>query len=244
MSKQSVDDPYRITTPVDIHRIMQDILNERRFVTLALSRGHKVLTMLLHIDGDAGYFLYDAGRTLEETRAMLASNRILFSATLNGVSVRFTASTAVETEFDGAAALRSPLPSDMQFIQRREHYRTKVIGPSACSAKLPDGTPINLKMTNLSLGGVKLESTTVLPESLPVGLVLRDALLDLFELGNVSVDLLVSSHQKIEHEGLVTHLYGCKIQHLPRSKEAAVQRLVFSLELLNRPNTRSRNPTE
>ena len=90
---------------------------------------------------------------------------------------------------------------------------------------------------------MKLQSTTISPEILPVGLVLRDALLDLFELGKVNVDLLVASHHKIEHEGLVTHLYGCKIQQLPRSKEAMVQRLVFSLELLNRPNTRISNPS-
>jgi c-di-GMP-binding flagellar brake protein YcgR len=211
---------------------------------MALPKGQKVLTMLLHVDGNAGHFLYDSGRTPEETRAILAINRVHFGATLNGVSVRFTSPAPVETAFDGAAALLSPLPSEMQYLQRREHYRSKVIGSSACSARLPNGTEISLNMTNLSLGGLKLQSTTIAPESLPVGLVLRDARLDLFELGSVTVDLLVASYHKIEHEGLVTHLYGCKIQQLPRSKEAAVQRLVFSLELLNRPNTRRRNLPE
>src|ERR1700731_3038702 len=162
--EKSTEDPYRIVEPVDILWIMQDILSERRFVTMALPKGQKVLTMLLHVDGNAGHFLYDSGRTPEETRAILAINRVHFSATLNGVSVRFTSPTPVETAFDGAAALLSPLPSEMQYLQRREHYRSKIIGPSACSAKLPNGTEISLNMTNLSLGGVKLQSTTIAPE--------------------------------------------------------------------------------
>jgi c-di-GMP-binding flagellar brake protein YcgR len=141
--------------------------------------------------------------------------------------------------FGGGPAFRSPFPTDLQYLQRREHYRTKVIRPAACTATLANGTAISLKMSDLSLGGVRLQSGNVGPDLLPVGTVLQDAVLDFMEMGKVEVTLKIASQQRIDYEGIATYFYGCHIEKLPRSKEAAVQKLVFALELLNRPNTRS-----
>jgi c-di-GMP-binding flagellar brake protein YcgR len=215
--------PYLVAEPLEVLRILQDIQREKAFVTMSLPRGHKVLTVLLEVDEDSGHFLFDIGRDHAETQAVLSTRQLHFTSALNGVSVRFTTPTPTETEFGGGPAFLSPLPTDLQYLQRREHYRTE----------------ISLQMSDLSLGGVRLQSGTITPDVLPVGSVLQYAVLDFLELGKVEVTLTIASHQTTQYEGISTHFYGCHIHKLPRSKEAAVQKLVFALELLNRPNSQS-----
>jgi c-di-GMP-binding flagellar brake protein YcgR len=190
----------------------------------------------------AGHLLYDIGRSHAETNAVLETANIHFNSVLNGVTVRFIVPTAVETVFEGGPAFRSPLPVALQYLQRREHFRTKVIRPAMCTAKLPDGTPLSLKIDDLSIGGARLQSSTISPQILPTGSLLKDVVLDFNDLGKVEVNLSIASHQTIEHEGLATYFYGCHMEQLTRAKETQVQKLVFALELLNRPNTRSAAP--
>jgi c-di-GMP-binding flagellar brake protein YcgR len=91
-----------------------------------------------------------------------------------------------------------------------------------------------LNIRDISIGGVGLQSQTISPEILTVGTLLHNAVLDFLKLGNVEVTLLVTSHQTINQGERPTYLYGCRFEQLPRSSEATVQRLVFSLEQLNR----------
>jgi flagellar brake protein len=231
--------PYLVAQPSDVLRILQTLQQDKTFVTMSLPQNQKVLTLLLEVDENGGHFLFDIGRNRAETQAVLATRQIHFSSFLDGVALRFTTPTPSETMHDGAPAFRSPFPADLQYLQRREHYRTKVFRPAACNAKLANGTAVSLQMSDLSLGGVRLQSGSVTPDLLPVGTVLQDAVLDFMEMGKVEVTLTIASHKMIAYEGISTYFYGCHIQKLPRSKEAAVQKLVFALEVLNRPNTRS-----
>jgi c-di-GMP-binding flagellar brake protein YcgR len=231
--------PHLVVEPKEVLRILQDLQKEQTFVTILLPHGQKVLTVLLEVDEKSGYFLYDIGRDHAETQALLSMRQLHFISALSGVTVRFTTPTPTETMFGGAPAFRSPFPADLQYLQRREHYRSKVILPAVCNGKLANGTAVSLQMSDLSLGGVRLRSGSITPDVLPVGTVLKDAVLDFMELGKVELTLTVASQQTTQYEGISTYSYGCHIEKLPRSKEAAVQKLVFSLELLNRPNRQS-----
>jgi flagellar brake protein len=241
-AKLHEEDPYLIAEPSEVLRILQDIQREQTFVTLFLPQGQKIVTVLLAVDEVAGHILYDIGRNPAETKAVLATPSIHFNATLNRITVRFTAATPVETVFEDRPAFRSPTPTAVQYLQRREHFRTKVIRPATCTVKLPDGTAALMKVDDLSIGGARLQSSAVSPAVLPTGTQLKDAVLDFNELGKVEVNLSIASHQTIEHEGLATYFYGCHMEQLTRAKETQVQKLVFALELLNRPNTRSAAP--
>jgi len=216
------NDSFRATGSSDIVQILQDIERGHKLVTLTLLGGLKILTVILEVDGKSGHFVYDTGRTREETHAVLATEMVQFSADLRGVSVRFTTPAPVETEFKGGRAFRSPFPLNLLYVQRREHFRTTFIRPYVCTARL-----------------VELESTRVSPESLPVGTLLRDAEMDFLGLGKVEVSLLIASQQTVIEQGRPTYLYGCRFEHMSMDKEATVQRLVFSLEQSNRPRSSS-----
>lgn len=240
--KESDDNPYRVTEPGDVLRLMRRLQRERQSVVMTVQGGRKIMTLLLNVDGDLRNFVYDSGRDEQETQAALSTSRVHFSAALSGVAVSFTTPAPVAVDFDGSPAFRSPLPLEMLYLQRREYYRAK--GPQLyrCSAKLTDGTTINLELRDLSVTGVGLQSKTIPPEQLPVGTLLGGAVLDFEELGTVEdVTLMVTSHKKVEDKGLLTYMYGCRFEQLPRSKDTILQRLMFSLEQLNRAKTRDAN---
>ena len=237
---RELDDSQLATQTADILQIMLEIQHARTLVTLALLPGDlTILTEILGVNGNSGHFFYGTGRTHEETHAVLSADRIHFSAAVRGAFVRFTTPTPMHAIFDGAPAFRSPLPTDVLYLERREHYRTKFVQPYVCTARLADGTAIRFSMRDVSLGGVKLQSMTVSPEALPAGGLLRDAVLDFLELGKVEVTLRVTSKQETEQDGRASYLYGCRFDELPVYKQATLQRLMFSLERLNRPNTLS-----
>src|SRR5271154_5907532 len=100
------------------------------FGTMPLPELPNVLSVLLEIDEQAGHFLFDVGRNQAETQAVLSTRQIHFSSSLNGVAVRFTTPPPTQTMFEGAPAFRSPFPTDLEYLQRREHYRSKVIAPA------------------------------------------------------------------------------------------------------------------
>jgi len=242
MSLQESDDLYRITELDDILRLMRSIQRERQLVVITLPSGQKILTTLLNIDEDLHNFVYDVGRDRQETQTVLSTSRVHFSTNLGGVSINLTAPPPVETVFDGSPAFLSPLPLKMQHIQRREYFRTKAHPSYLLSARLTDGTAVSLNLRDLSFTGAGLQSTTIPPERLPVGTLLRDTVLDFLELGKVDgITLMVTSHQKVMDKGLPTYLYGCRFEQLPQNKDTILQRLVFSLEQLNRAQARDKN---
>ena len=242
MSLQEPDDLYRVTEPDDILRLMRNIQRGRQLVVITLPVGRKILTTVLNVDGDLCNFVYDSGRDLQETQLVLSTRRVHFSAALGGVPVSFTALAPVAVDFEGAPAFLSPLPVAVQYLQRREYFRTNGLQHHCCSARLKDGTAISLNLRDLSLSGVGLQSKTIPPERLPVGTLLRDAVLDFLKLGTLDgVTLMVMSHKRTVDNGISTYLYGCRFEQLPKSKNTILQRLVFSLEQLNRAKSRDKN---
>jgi c-di-GMP-binding flagellar brake protein YcgR len=239
MNLKESDDFHRVTEPGDVLRLMQGIQRERQLVVITLPGGRKILTTLLNVDGDLCNLVYDSGRNRQETQAVLSTSRVHFSTTLGGVPVSFTTLPPAAVDFDGSPAFLSPLPLEIQYLQRRGYYRTKGLQLYRCSARLTDGTAICLNLRDLSLTGVGLQSKTIPPERLSVGTLLRDAVLDFLKLGTLDdVTLMVMSHKRVEDNGLSTYLYGCRFEQLPKSKGTILQRIVFSLEQLNRAKTR------
>jgi c-di-GMP-binding flagellar brake protein YcgR len=235
MSLKESEDLYRVTEPGDVLRLMRRLQRERQSLVMTVQGGRKIMTMVLDVDGELCNFVYDSGRGDEETKAVLSTSRLHFSAALGGVPVSFTTPPPVAADFDGSPAFISPLPVEMLYLQRRENYRAK--GPQfyRCSARLPDGTAISLELRDLSVTGVGLQSKTIPPDQLPVDTLLGEAVLDFMELGTVEdVTLVVASQKKVEEKGVATYLYGCRFHQLPQSKDTVLQRLMFSLEQLQR----------
>lgn len=228
------EDPCILTSSSEIERIIKAMQKSQSFVTVGMSGGKKMSSMILDVDGKSRQFVFEAGRE-DEVAAVVSSPKIFFYSTLRGVSVRFSVTSASMTTFEGNPAMRSPLPSSMEYLQRREHFRATINKPCTATVKLPDGKPAVLDMKDISVGGVGLSSMTITSEMLQPGS-LVDANLDLAELGKMDVTLKISTHRKVENRGRFTHIFGCSFYNLARDREIHVQQLVFELDRQNRAN--------
>jgi c-di-GMP-binding flagellar brake protein YcgR len=228
------EDACILTSSGEIARIIKDMQRSQAFVTVGLMGGKKMSSMILDIDTSSREFVYEAGHE-DDVRTVLASAKIYFYARLRGVSVRFAVTSAATTTFEETPALRSPFPVEMEYLQRRENFRTILVKPFAATLKLPNGQLVVLDLKDISAGGVGLTSMTIAADTLqPDGIF--DANLDFAELGKMDVTLKISTYTKLEHNGRFTHRYGCAFQNLARDKETKVQQLVFKLDQLNRAN--------
>jgi c-di-GMP-binding flagellar brake protein YcgR len=228
------NDPSIITSSLEIERVIKDLQRSRSFVSVSMSGGKKMSSMILEVDGKSRQFVYDAGRE-DELAAIISSPKVYFSSALRGVPVRFSVRSASVTTFEGNPAVRSPIPADMEYLQRREHFRATVNKSCTATVKMPDGRPAVLDLKDISVGGVGLSSMTITSETLQPGSVV-DANLDFAELGKMKVTLKISTHRTIENQGRFTHMYGSCFYNMSRNEETKVQQLVFKLDQLNRAN--------
>jgi c-di-GMP-binding flagellar brake protein YcgR len=231
---QEQKDPGIVTSSVEIERVIKDLQRSRSFVSVSMSGGRKMSSMILEVDGKSRQFIYDAGRE-DELAAILSSPKVFFSSALRGVPVRFSVRSASMTTFEGNPAVRSPIPADMEYWQRREHFRASVNRSCTATLKMPDGKPVVLDLRDVSVGGVGLSSMTIPSETLPPGSVVN-ASLDFVELGRMEVTLKISTHRTIENQGRFTHVYGSAFCNMSRIEETKVQQLVFKLDQLSRAN--------
>jgi c-di-GMP-binding flagellar brake protein YcgR len=227
-------DPSIITSSIEIERVIKDLQRSRSFVSVGMSGGKKMSSMILEVDSKSRQFVYDAGRE-DELAAIISSPKVYFSSTLRGVPVRFSVRSASITTFEGNPAVRSPMPADMEYLQRREHFRATVNKSFTATVKMPDGKPAVLDLKDISVGGVGLSSMTITSETLQPGSVV-DANLDFAELGKMEVTLKISTHRMVENQGRITHVYGSSFYNMSRNQETKVQQLVFKLDQLNRAN--------
>ncbi len=189
------EDPCILTSSSEIERIIKDMQTAQTFVTVGLSGGKKMSSMILEADGKTRHFVYEAGRE-DEVAAVISSPKIYFYSTLRGISVRFSVTSASMTTFEGNTALRSPMPANLEYLQRRERFRAIINQSCTATVKMPDGKPAVLDLKDISVGGVGLSSMTVTSETLKPGSVV-DANLDLAELGKMDVTLKIGTYRKV-----------------------------------------------
>lgn len=225
---------FCVTEPSELVTVLNEIQAERKLVLL-LSSGPKIAATLLDVNPTSGQLIFDAGRNQEEIQAILTAEKLRFLANVRGIAVRFWVPRPVETSFAGGPAFLTPLPLEITYLQRRRFYRASIRlnRVYSCRVRLPDQTEAELRIQDISVGGVRLHSNTLLPERLPVGTVLPGAVLDFLEMGKLEMTMRVVSHAKTSNEGIPNYLYGCQFQRVPRGKDAAIQKLVFTLERLN-----------
>ncbi|MGA8938793.1 MAG: flagellar regulator YcgR PilZN domain-containing protein [Acidobacteriaceae bacterium] len=243
---EAQEDPDIITSSLEIEQIIKDLRKARSLVTVITgavtgdSAGDtlNMNSMILDVDSNSGQFIYQAS-TENQLAAVTSSPKVYFHTTLRGALVRFSVTSASRTTFHEDPAIRSPLPTQLEYLQRRSHFRPPIYKSYTTTVKLPDGKPAIMDLIDISMGGVALSSTTITAETLPPGSVL-DANLDFAELGKIDVTLKIISHRQVERQGRFTYTYGCAFHNAAGNnktgnQQTKVQQLVFKLERLNKP---------
>lgn len=228
---------YRIAHPKAIGNVLQQLMRRKEFLTVTCShRPHRIVTRILDVDQEAGFFIYDGSSEPIYNRSLLESNANYFSATQGGVRIQFVGGQPTQHLFEGSFAFRSPLPESLYRMQRRDFFRveTPLKDPYRYIATLPDRRQITLEIFDLSLGGVGLRSRDAALEVLPIGTLLTQAVLDCRKIGMMQIDLKITHLKNIRNPGSPLYHLGCRFENFPKSRATELQRMITSLELASR----------
>jgi flagellar brake protein len=222
--------------PLEIGVSLRNLANRGDFLT-AQNGEAQIVTRLLDVDATAHTFVFDGGGTAEQNRAVLAAQRLFFSASPDGVRVEFTTGAVRETVFDGHPAFVADFPPVLYYMQRREYFRVEapVLDPYICSGTLPNGDVFRFEVHDLSLGGVALRTTDERVADLEMGITIQDAELHFTATGRVTLDIkLVSHRESTNAKGDKRFTLGFKFMSMPGSAENTLQRLITQLEMKRR----------
>ncbi|NIG99014.1 MAG: flagellar brake protein [Serratia symbiotica] len=152
--------------------------------------------------------------------------------------IEFSVDQVQLTQQQGIQAWSTRLPQEILYIQRRRQFR---ITPPHwreffCTGEYPDGTPYQLRIHDLSAGGVGLRFDGQMPAFLMPGLLLKKAHLDLGSYGSFKVNMelvVVNQDQDVDDNGGVMHFsrLSCRFLKLGLAMERKIQSAVFAFEL-------------
>lgn len=156
----------------------------------------------------------------------------------NDAKIEFSVGQAELTEHQGVQACSTRLPQELVYIQRRRQFRitTPHWRQFFCTGEYPDGTPYELRIHDLSAGGVGLRFDGPLPECFQPGLQFKKALLDLGSYGSFKVNMelvVVNDDQETDDNDQVVHFsrLSCRFLKLGLAMERKIQSAVFAFEL-------------
>ncbi|MBU4610481.1 flagellar brake protein [Achromobacter sp. GG226] len=178
-----------------------------------------------------------------ELSAFERADTLSFTGSAHGAQMTFELHDARliderdDPELD-APVLEADFPTQLYRVQRRAFYRSPAVPPDTRTAswRAASGQRQQLRIQNVSLGGVGLRSPLT-PDNLPQPQdVLHDVTLDFNEYGTLEASLrVVAHHSLVEHsftQGKVRYTHvGCEFVQVDRQRERFLERLVRQLDV-------------
>jgi c-di-GMP-binding flagellar brake protein YcgR len=235
---------YMLYSRGEIVAILRRIGQERTLVTIYTGDGEFSVSMILNVDPDFDEATFDMPVNPEAQARVLAANDLVFVIFFENVKVQFRAQIAQATTFEGRAAFRVRLPTQMLRLQRREYFRvrTPLMGQASCLVPQESGASKyeSLQVLNISIGGLAVLSY---PHNfdLPLGETIRNCFLDLPGIGPVNVAFRVVNVYDSEDDAQGRRC-GCQFVDLAPQARMMLQRYVNRVEAEQRKalgNTRS-----
>lgn len=228
---------YMLYSRGEIAAILARIGRERALVTVYTGGDSEFsITTILAVDADFEEITLDMPVNPESQRRLLAARDLVFVVFFENVKIQFRAPLAQATVFEGHAAFRARLPSQMLRLQRREYFRVRTPAQGQATCLVPTAGDASryesLRLLNISVGGVAVMTCPHLFE-LPVGEVVRNCFLDLPGVGPVNVSFRVVN--VYDDEGQPDgRRCGCQFVELSPQARTMVQRYVNRVEMEQR----------
>lgn len=189
------------------------------------------------LDVSAGRMIVDFGSQEYQNQAALKAENLLFTAETQGAKVEFSLAKLEAMLYLNLPAFCSPLPPELWFIQRREYFRIHApLHPGYfCHSRLPDGTPFDFRLCDLSLGGMGALVDGPLPDGLTADMQFSQVEIDLLEWGKFYFDLqlvMLSERTAIgsKNQTVCTPRLSFRFLNVSPRVERELQRIIFSLE--------------
>lgn len=220
-----------------IRQLLQELIDGHALVSAHLSPGNQsFLTALITLSDDEEWLFFDVSPDPVINRRALQADQLACVTQFEKIRIQFSVSDVTEVQVDGRPAFAAPVPAQVLRLQRREYYRLHVpladdlVCRLAVDAALPDATPIEARVLDISAGGLGLQlpadSTGVV-----IGATLEDCRLNLPEGEPLSVRIEVRNiSRQTGRSGSETLRVGCRFVDLARAADTRIQRYIFRTE--------------
>jgi c-di-GMP-binding flagellar brake protein YcgR len=209
-------DDYRVTSPVEIDAMLQQLLASRALVTLSGPNGDNYITTMWSADPARQVVCFSAEDGDARLQALLESGEVSAVAYLDSIKLQFDLDGVLEVHGGHHHALNAQFPRVMYRFQRRSAFRVKPFATKSPMARfghpsMPD-MQLTLRVLDVSLSGVAL----FLPDDVPMiaaGVKIGQCHLDLDEDTNLDVAIVIHHVTAIHPETHGARL-GCEFVDL------------------------------
>ncbi len=227
---------FSLQDPREIAPVLHGLMEARSLISTRLvPGGHACPTALLEVREDS--LVLDGNRDEAMNRLMAAASRLVCTAQLDLVPVRFRLSTPVRIMHEDYVAFVAPWPGALLRMQRRENYRLALsVSPAATVhvGDVGDGRDRAvscLRVLDISGGGVALAVPDAAVSMFQPDVRLPPCLLHLDDAEPLPVAIEVAYAARHEVRGNIAWWRaGCRFVNLPAAIEQQVMQFIFRTE--------------
>ena len=221
-------------SPLAVLGVLRDLHKNQVPVRLSWPSGQFISKIL---EVSAAGLIVDFGSQAYENQAVQKAKNIQFTAETEGAKVEFVLPELRAVDYLNLPAFHASIPPSLWFVQRREYFRiTAPLQPYYhCNTTLPDGSPFQFRLCDLSLGGMGALVDGPLPEGLNAGMRFSQVELDLAQWGKFHFDmqLITLSERRVvdsKNQTVSTPRLSFRFLNVNPVAERELQRIIFSLE--------------
>ncbi|WBM72390.1 flagellar brake protein [Buttiauxella sp. WJP83] len=221
-------------SPLAVLGVLRDLHKNQVPIRISWQSG-QFITKILEVT--ASGLIVDFGSQSQENQAAQKAANIQFTAETEGAKVEFTLPKIQPVNYLNLPAFHAPIPPTLWFVQRREYFRiTAPLQPYyLCNATLPNGSPFQFRLCDLSLGGMGALVDGPLPDGVKDGMRFSQVELDLVQWGKFHFDmqLITLSERKVidsKNQTISTPRLSFRFLNVNPAVERQLQRIIFSLE--------------
>lgn len=220
----------------EIASVLRALVEARALLSASLVPGGFACPTALLAVHDDGRLVLDGNRDEAMNRRMAAASRMVCSAQLDLVPIRFRLASPVRIVHEDYVAFSAPWPTAVLRLQRRETYRLPasatapaIVHPGHAD-QAADPAAGGLRVLDISGGGLALALSDEARTLFQPGARLPACLLRLGDAPPVAISLEVVYSRPHQSHGAAQWRAGCRFVDLPATTEQQVMQYIFQIE--------------
>lgn len=228
---------YLVQNRIGIVQKLRQLAKANCMVTATFNGGNQTMnTAVIDVIRDKELIALDYGPSESINAQLLAADRVIFKADLDGIDVQFTVNAINKARYQGEPVFAVPIPDSLLWIQRRQAYRVRVpMGvPAHVEITLESGEVEKCTVLDISAGGLAFHDLRY-RLNLDPGALINNCKLVLPNQGSADVNLEVRNRFQVNrNKREAGQRLGCSFINLNMNFGANIQRYIHELELLRR----------
>lgn len=237
---QKLLEEFSLSAEPTLRKLLNTIEEDEHELYVYLQSDHtQFVTEILNIDWSTGLVWLGTPYEKSLSANCSASTAYVMVSFPDGVKVQFAGMGILQSQYQGADALRIAIPKTIVRLQRRNYFR--VMADEELNAQVKLEIPAvtgHVSLIDISLAGCGLCLQTA-PSLHKAGDVMNDVRLTLPDgQGSMLVDLVVRNIKPLADHPEMVQL-GCEMKTLERGAERRLQRFLLATERRQRANLHS-----